>query len=495
MMRRRFRTILAAATGASVLMPAAAAFAEGAGAAAGAAGAAGAATPHAAWGVPFVILLLCIALLPLIHKTEHWWHKNQSKLLVGGVLGAITLGYYAFVGSYHGHEGLEAVTGVLWHAVGLDYIPFMALLFSLYTIAGGIELTGDLKAQPKTNTMFLATGAAIASFVGTTGAAMLLIRPLLRTNSQRRHVVHTVIFFIFSVCNCGGLLLPIGDPPLFLGYLKGVPFLWTFGLWAEFLIVNVTLLIVYYIWDTRMFAKEDPEDIAFDETNVEPLRLNGKMNLLLLLGVVFCVALLDPSKTFPGTEWNPPRFMREGLMFGLAGMSYFLPAFTPKGLRERAKFDFFAINEVGALFIGIFITMQVPLQILSDPATVTALGIDSPLKAFWATGLLSSCLDNAPTYVVFFQAAQGLEATTNMLILGVNPDGTPIQLDQLMLAGISCGAVFLGAMTYIGNGPNFLVKAVAEQAGIKMPSFFGYMKYSFGILAPIFVIVSLLFFL
>lgn len=453
-------------------------------------------SPSVFAAIPFIIILLCIALLPLIRKTEHWWHHNSSKLLVSGTLGAVTLGYYFLVRGYHtdAGPGLESIGNVLSHAVVLEYIPFMALLFSLYTIAGGIELSGDLKGQPRTNTAILGVGAAIASFVGTTGAAMLLIRPLLRANQNRKSVVHTVVFFIFAVCNCGGLLLPIGDPPLFLGYLRGVPFEWTLQLWPEFLIANGVLLATYFVWDTLAYKKEQPEP---DDPNMQraPLALTGKPNLLLLAGVIFCVATLDPAKAFPGTEWHPPRFMREGLMMALAGASYFLPLFTPKGLRERNNFDFFAINEVGALFIGIFITMQVPLEILNDPTTVEALGVDTPMKFFWATGGLSAFLDNAPTYVVFFQTALGLDAfviasLADPSMLAVN-DG---MINELLLKAISCGAVFLGAMTYIGNGPNFLVKAIAEQAGVKMPSFFGYMRYSVLILGPIFVVVAFVFF-
>lgn len=447
--------------------------------------------------IPFIIILLCIALLPLIRKTEHWWHHNSSKLMVSGVMATITLGYYFFVRAYHTDApGLDSILAVLNHAIVLEYIPFMVLLFSLYTIAGGIELGGDLKPTPKTNTAFLAVGAGIASFVGTTGAAMLLIRPLLRANRSRKAVVHTAVFFIFAVCNCGGLLLPIGDPPLFLGYLKGVPFEWTLQLWPEFLLVNGVLLVTYYIWDTRAYAKEGLIETD-DEAPRAPLSLTGKLNLILLAGVIFCVATLDPSKTYPGTDIPVPRFMREGLMLGLAAISYFVPLFTPKGLRERNSFDFFAINEVGALFIGIFITMQVPLEILNDPDTVKALGVDTAMKFFWATGGLSAFLDNAPTYVVFFKTAQVLDPAViqalpypEMLQL---TDGSVI--NEYLLKGISCGAVFLGAMTYIGNGPNFLVKAICEQAGVKMPSFFGYMRYSVLILGPIFLVMAFIFFL
>ncbi len=484
---RVLRRVLASAL--ALLALAAPALAEGGGAAA--APAAAPSTPHWLASMPFVVILLCIAILPLIHKTEHWWHKNRNKLLVSVVLGGATLAYYYFVRMFHHAEsGLASVLTVLEHSVVAEYIPFIVLLFALYTIAGGIELRGDLKARPLTNTIFIGVGAAMASFVGTTGAAMLLIRPLLRTNRERRHVVHTVIFFIFAVCNCGGLLLPIGDPPLFLGYLRGVPFTWTLQLWPEFLMVNGALLVIYYIWDLRAYGRESAADIVHDETATEPLRINGKLNFVLLLGVVLCVALFDPSKPFPGTDWTPPMFLREGLQLVLAALSYLVPAFTPKGLRERVSFDFFAITEVACLFIGIFITMQVPLEVLKNPSVVASLGVDTPMEFFWFTGLLSSFLDNAPTYVVFFETARSVPPVGNVLPL---PGGSGIC--EVFLKAISCGAVFMGANTYIGNGPNFLVKAIAEQSGIKMPSFFGYMKYSIAILIPLMVVTGFLFFL
>ncbi len=440
-----------------------------------------------AWVAPFAALLLSIAILPLVPATAHWWHKNSSKLLVAAVLGAVTLLYYALWHGYHDQApGLGSVGTVLQHAILGEYVPFIVLLFALYTIAGGIELRGDLPAHPGTNTAFLAAGALLASFVGTTGAAMLLVRPLLRTNSERKHVVHTLVFFIFSVCNCGGLLLPIGDPPLFLGYLRGVPFEWTLTLAPEWLTVNGILLVVYYVWDRRAYATEEKRDVVRDESQVERLRVRGSFNLLLLLGVVACVALLDPSRPVIGTSWTPPVFLRESLMLAFAGMSYFVPAFTPRGLRERVGFDFGAILEVAALFVGIFVTMQVPLEILNDPATAKSLGVDAPIKFFWATGLLSAFLDNAPTYVVFFETARALPGAPLPLV--------PPGISEVLLAAVSCGAVFLGAMTYIGNGPNFLVKAIAEQSGVRMPSFFGYMRYSLFVLGPIFVVVSLLFF-
>ena len=431
--------------------------------------------------IPFAGLLLSIAILPLIHATEHWWESNRNRLAVALSFGAVTLAYYLL------GYGAEKVASILEHAVLAEYIPFIVLLFSLYVISGGISLKGDLAAHPGTNTAFLGVGAAIASFVGTTGASMLLIRPLLQTNSERKHVRHTVIFFIFLVSNIGGCLLPIGDPPLFLGYLKGVPFLWTMGLWPEWLVMCVILLAVYYVWDKIAYRNETPRDIILDETQRAKLKLSGKLNLLWLFGVLLCVALVKPGEEFLGLGFKPFPFMREVLMLGLTALSL---KFTRKQIRADNEFNYHAILEVAALFIGIFICMQAPIEILRASGAALEPLLSSPMRFFWATGVLSSFLDNAPTYVVFFETASTMtpEGATGTLAL---PGGGMIF--QHMLVAISLGAVFMGAMTYIGNGPNFMVKSIAEQAGIRMPSFFGYMIYSCGILIPLFVIVTLIF--
>ncbi|MBN1345721.1 MAG: sodium:proton antiporter, partial [Phycisphaerae bacterium] len=257
--------------------------------------------PNVVWVTPFVILLLCIALLPLIHKTEHWWEHNSSKLLVAIVLGVITTAYYMFRGQgfHEAGAGLATVKLMLSHAILADYIPFIVLLFSLYVISGGINLSGDLRARPITNTAFIGLGALLASFIGTTGASMLLIRPLLQTNSERKNVKHTVIVFIFLACNIGGCLLPIGDPPLFLGYLRGVPFLWTFHLWKEWLFLNVLVLGLYFVWDSYLYSKEAVKDIQRDEQEIQPIRLGGSFNILLLLGVVLAVGTMVPNQKFP----------------------------------------------------------------------------------------------------------------------------------------------------------------------------------------------------
>ena len=434
--------------------------------------------------IPFAGLLLSIAFLPLIPATEYWWERNQNRLVVALCCAAVTLLYYLFA-----YSAGKVVT-VLEHAVLAEYIPFIVLLFSLYVISGGISLEGDLAARPSTNTAFLAVGAAIASFVGTTGASMLLIRPLLQTNSEREHKRHTVIFFIFLVSNIGGCLLPIGDPPLFLGYLKGVPFLWTFNLWLPWLVTCGVLLIVYFICDTWFYGKEKPQAIYRDETQRVPLRLRGRLNLVWLVGVVLCVALVKPGEEFLGLGFTSFPFMRELLMLVLVGLSL---RFTRKQIRTDNQFNYHAILEVAALFIGIFICMQAPIEILnkSGEALAPVLGMPpSPNRFYWATGALSSFLDNAPTYVVFFETAKTMTPPGAEGVLSLTGGGAIL---EPLLVAISLGAVFMGAMTYIGNGPNFMVKSIAEQAGIRMPSFFGYMLYSIVILVPLFVVISLIF--
>ena len=432
--------------------------------------------------LPFLAMLGCIAVLPLLPATHLWWESNVNRLGIALLFAALTVVYYVAA------RGLGAVAGMLEHAIVVEYIPFIVLLFCLYVISGGISLTGDLAATPATNTGFLAMGALIASFVGTTGASMLLIRPVLQTNAQRKHVVHTVVFFIFLVSNIGGCLLPIGDPPLFLGFLFGVPFLWTLGLWGPWLVCCVLLLIIYFIVDTIAYRHEEVSDIQRDELLQQPLRLKGWVNIALLGGIVACVALVDPHRTLAFTAYHPFPFMRELLMLGLVVVSV---KATPRGVREHNNFNYTAIGEVAALFIGIFIAMQVPVEYLN--ARGAELGVDEPWKFFWATGLLSSFLDNAPTYVVFFETAKAIPAQAGAAMVTLADGGA---IDEGFLVAISLGAVFMGAMTYIGNGPNFMVKSIAEQSGVRMPSFFGFMiKYSVPILIPVFGLVTLLFLL
>lgn len=448
--------------------------------------------------LPFVVLLMCIAVLPLVPATHHWWEHNSSKLLVSLVLAAITSIYYLLRGwgfphagpdgLHYGSPGFGALMDVYHHAVVADYIPFIVLLFSLFTISGGINLRGDLPAHPLTNTVFIGIGTLIASFIGTTGAAMLLIRPLLQVNSERRHVTHTVIFFIFLVANIGGSLLPIGDPPLFLGYLRHVPFLWTFSLWKEWIVCASILLGIYYVWDSVMYRREPQRAIALDEKVREPLVLTGKFNFALLLGVVLAVALLVPGKEIPGLGWTVPEHLhlREIVQLSLAGLSLLL---TSRAIRQANGFNFVPIGEVAALFIGIFITMMPAIELLQ--AKGPSLGLREPWHFFWATGVLSSFLDNAPTYVVFFETAGALAPHGDMMTGVLTATGS---INIGLLTAVSCGAVFMGANTYIGNGPNFMVKSIAEQSGVKMPSFFGYMIYSGCILIPLFALLDFVFF-
>ncbi|MHC5026672.1 MAG: sodium:proton antiporter [Planctomycetota bacterium] len=412
------------------------------------------------WGIgilPFVGILGCIAALPLIPQTHHWWESNLNRLGVALGCGALTVLYYLFIAD------VAKVVTVLEHAIVAEYIPFIVLLFCLYVISGGISLTGDLEATPATNTAFLAIGAAIASFIGTTGASMLLIRPLLQTNRERKHVVHTVVFFIFLVSNIGGTLLPIGDPPLFLGFLYGVPFFWTMGLWKAWAVCCVLLLVVYFVWDTLAHKKETAADIRRDETQKQPLRLRGMVNFLWLGGVVFSVAFLSLKS-------------------------------TPTGIREANQFNYAAILEVAALFVGIFIAMQVPIEVLKAfGPMLTENYITEPWQFFFATGGLSSFLDNAPTYVVFFELSKTMALPEGAGVVELTSGGI---ISTALLVAVSLGAVFMGAMTYIGNGPNFMVKAIAEQSGVKMPSFFGFMfKYSIPVLIPVFIIVVVMFLL
>jgi Na+/H+ antiporter NhaD/arsenite permease-like protein len=452
-------------------------------------------SPPSVTVLPFCLLLAAIAILPLTARASHWWEHNSSKLLVAGVLGLVTIAYYLFA---HGHPVdlhfpthaavAPAAAGPSWGVAGAvlanaflsEYVPFIVLLFALYVISGGVRIEGDLVATPRVNTTFLGVGALAASFIGTTGAAMLLVRPLLETNKERRHVAHTLVFFIFLVCNCGGCLLPIGDPPLFLGYLEGVDFLWTMGLWREWLFTNGALLAIYWAWDT-FFAhpREAARDLARDARQTTRLTVSGLWpNAALMAGVIAAVALLDPSKAVPGTAWHPWIFLRETVLLGLVAASLF---FGSREIRRKNGFSYGAILEVAALFVGIFVCMQPALALLNEHGA--SLGIDSPRAFFWATGSLSAVLDNAPTYLVFLKTAQTLPAVGD----------TMAGVEVGRLAGVSLGAVFLGAMTYIGNGPNFMVKAIAEQSGVRMPSFFGYLLYSFGVLLPVFAVMSFLF--
>jgi Na+/H+ antiporter NhaD/arsenite permease-like protein len=396
-------------------------------------------------------MLLAIAVCPL--WTPHWWESNRNKLVVACALGLPVAGFYA---ARHPHVLLETVQ---------EYVSFMLLLTALYVIAGGIRLTGDLRATPLVNTTFLATGSVLASFLGTTGAAMLLIRPVLQTNQERTRVTHTVVFFIFLVANIGGLLTPLGDPPLFLGYLEGVPFTWTFRLLPHWLFTVLVLLLMYFVWDSIEYGREPAPALARDIAEREPLRLEGTLNFVWLAGVLLAVAFLR-------APW------REALILALTGLSLWQ---TPRAVHRANEFSPHPMIEVAVLFLGIFVTMIPALELLRTRGG--ALGVREPWQFFWATGTLSSFLDNAPTYLTFLALGQGLHLPDEVV-------GVP----HAILAAISVGAVFMGANTYIGNAPNFMVKAIAEATRVRMPSFFAYMLYSGGILLPVFAAVTWLFF-
>jgi Na+/H+ antiporter NhaD/arsenite permease-like protein len=354
--------------------------------------------------------------------------------------------------------------GAITHSA-MDYVSFMVLLGSLFVISGGVLMDGDLEATPFTNTVFLAAGAVVASVIGTTGASMLLIRPLLHTNGERKNVVHTVVFFIFLVSNIGGCLTPLGDPPLFLGYLRGVPFTWTLRLVPPWLFTTTILLVIYFIWDSRAHAQESPARRQADRAQIEPITVDGKENLFLLLGIVAAAAFL-------ASPW------RELTMVGLGVASYVR---TPAALHRANHFSLRPIVEVAVIFAGIFSTMIPALAILR--ARGAELGVSQPWHFFWAAGALSSFLDNAPTYLTFLALGQGMHFARE--VVGVS---------NKVLAAISLGAVFMGANSYIGNGPNFMVRSIAESRGVRMPTFGGYMLYSGAVLIPVFILVTLVFF-
>ena len=417
--------------------------------------------------LPFVLMLGSIAVFPLFW--EHFWEKNKNKLIVALVLSLPVIIYLVAGG----------LTEHLVDTLVFDYVPFIILLGALFAITGGIYLTGDIEAKPAINTLFLAIGAVLASFMGTTGAAMLLIRPVIQTNKERQYKVHTILFFIGIVANCGGLLTPLGDPPLFMMYLRGAPFGWFFGLVPEWLLINGLLLIAYFIMDTFYYKKEPASAIARDITNIRPIKIKGTLNFVWLAGVVLAVAFLNEQYLSFINQNEYFKFIREAAILAMAALSIL---FTPKLTRESNNFTWEPIKEVAYLFVGIFITMVPCLLYLK--ANAKSLGVESPHQFYYFTGLLSSFLDNTPTAVTFHSLALGLGEHFGNMVAGIPEE---------ILRAISIGAVVFGSMTYIGNGPNFMVKAVAEENNIKMPSFFKYIYgFSLIILLPIFIIVQLL---
>jgi Na+/H+ antiporter NhaD/arsenite permease-like protein len=436
--------------------------------------------------VPFALLLLCIAVLPL--TAWHFWHNDRNKAIVVLLLALPVVLYLAYLRVTTGQHTLYPLV----HELG-KYASFIILLGALYTVAGGIVVHGDLAPTPLTNAGILAAGAVLANVIGTTGASVLLIQPFLRINRGRKNNVHLPVFFIFLVSNLGGCLTPLGDPPLFMGYLNGVPFTWTLGLWPEYLVVNGLVLGVFVVLDARALRGEPAstqpvswtgEEGALPASKPEPVRLGGKLNLLFLAGIMGAVLI--------ESDWLPTRldqlwelFGGELFMLAMAGLSLY---FTPRALRDANGFTWTPITEVAILFAGIFITMVPALDLLQVHGR--NLGLAQAWHYFWATGLLSSALDNAPTYLAFATTAAG----SNEFHLLVENQVAGLD-GPLVLRAISCGAVFMGALSYIGNGPNFMVKAIAQQGGYRPPSFFGYSLYAGLVLGPVFVLVTVLFYL
>ena len=447
--------------------------------------------------IPFVGILLSIAIFPLVLDSHFLVHHGGKMSLAWGLIFAIPY-LIAFRG--------EAFYDIL-HIYLIDYIPFIILLWGLFTVAGGILVRGTLRGTPIVNTLLLLIGTAIASWVGTTGASMLLIRPLIRANEYRKSKVHLIIFFIFLVSNIGGSLTPLGDPPLFLGFLHGVPFFWTTtALFPHMLFISVILIVLFFVVDTFMFKREG--GVVPDDGTNEPIRVEGLFNLIFLLGIVVAVLM---SGTFKWGEVNVlgvhvywQNIARDVLIVVMGLLSLKFTPFSGK-LRQENEFSWEPIEEVAKVFAGIFMTIIPALAILKageDGALRGLIGaIKEPLHYFWVTGVLSSFLDNAPTYLTFFNTALGklgLTAQPDVVIVPQILSGQLTGAEHLefirLLTAISVGAVFMGANTYIGNAPNFMVKAIAEQSGIRMPSFFGYMLWSVVILFPLFVIVTFWFF-
>ena len=415
--------------------------------------------------IPFLLMLVSIAVLPM--AIPEWWKSNRNKIILSL---ALSLPVLAVV--------LPCEPRLMWHSV-VDYFSFLTLLASLFVIAGGIYVKGEFAGTPVVNTVFLGVGAVLANVIGTTGASMLLIRPFLRANHLRQHRSHLIVFFIFIVCNTAGLLTPLG-PPLFLGFLRGVPFHWTLRLFPEWVLVVGALLILFNIYDESVFTREEVEThraLAEIVQARHPLRIEGAINCFYLLGVMGAVI-------FSG-YFGWPRGIQGSLMITMAVLSWYT---TPRAIHRANHFHFHPIVEVAALFLGIFVTMAPALEILNSRAS--AFNLKAPWHFFWMSGLLSSLLDNAPTYMTFTAMASGLVGGSAESLSPLLQSG----LGQSLLAAISCGSVFMGAATYIGNGPNFMVKSIAERQGIQMPSFGGYMLYSGLILIPLLILVTFVFF-
>jgi len=434
------------------------------------------------WILPFIGILLSIAVMPL--AVPRFWHHHFGKVSAAWAL-LVVVPFLVI-------HGAASTAYEIIHLMLLDYVPFIVLLLALFTVTGGIHIRGNLHGSPSMNTALLALGTVLAGWMGTTGASMLLIRTVIRANDDRRHKIHVFVFFIFLVSNIGGALTPLGDPPLFLGFLKGVDFFWTTShLFSEMLVCAIVLLGLFYAIDSYWYRKEG--HLKRDPTPDSPIRIEGGVNIVLLAAVVGVV--LASGTWNPGVEFSVfhvtlelQHVLRDLALVAICALSLRL---TRRQVRTDNGFGWAPMIEVAKLFAGIFITIAPAIAILkagSDGALAPLVGLVSEADGkpnnvwyFWLTGILSSFLDNAPTYLVFFNLAGGDAATLMGPLAGT-------------LAAISCGAVFMGANTYIGNAPNFMVKAVVEDAGIRMPSFFGYMAWSCAILVPLFVLITVMFF-
>ncbi|MCX5801877.1 MAG: sodium:proton antiporter [Candidatus Eisenbacteria bacterium] len=450
-------------------------------------------------GLPFLGILLSIALFPLLAPV--FWRRHYVK--VSFFWAAVFA--LPFLVAFKG-----AALHQILHIFLVDYVPFIILLWGLFTVSGGILLRGRLQGTPRVNVVLLLIGTVLASWMGTTGASMLMIRPVIRANASRRHKSHVVIFFIFLVANIGGALTPLGDPPLFLGFLHGVPFFWTFSILPHMLLATAVLLGLFYALDTLFYRRESREALAQHPTvqhqavqrQTESIRLEGAHNFLFLAGIIVAVLLSGTwraaSFTFLGVHLQIQDEVRDVLILAMGALSLFT---TSKQVRDDNHFTWFPIKEVAYLFAGIFMTI-IPLLMILRAGSTGALAflvnaVNSPAHYFWAAGAMSSFLDNAPTYLTFFNLALGKlqipEAHVTGILSGLIEHAGEAQFGAFLKA-ISAGAVFFGANTYIGNAPNFMVRSIAEENRIEMPSFFGYMLWSAGILIPLFLLVTVIFF-
>jgi Na+/H+ antiporter NhaD/arsenite permease-like protein len=435
--------------------------------------------------IPFIGILLSIALFPLV--APKFWHDHFGKVLIFWTL-VVVIPLLLVYKNLALHEFL--------HIIFADYIPFIVLLTALYTVSGGILLRGTLMGTPLVNSTLLLIGTVLASWMGTTGASMLLIRPFLRANKQRKNRTFMVVFFIFLVANIGGSLTPLGDPPLFLGFLRGVPFFWTFNIFPHMLIVVIILLIVYFFMDNYFYKRENIETLPNDAH--KPLSLEGKHNLLFLTGIIGAVLMSGIVQwgevSFFGIHMAIQGIVRDIFLVLMIALSLVT---TKREVREENEFTWFPMKEVAILFAGIFLTMVPCLKILQagtkGELSFLIEAVQKPFHYFWITGILSSMLDNAPTYLTFLNSLLG------KYYVGMSQSkaiASLIRENEIYLKAISAGAVFFGANTYIGNAPNFMVRSIAEETGTSMPSFFGYMlKYSIPILFPVFILVTLIFFM